>query len=48
MSKHELLLVVVLLRTERLRINNDLRLNKLSGRGGEIRRLTNIMLCNQG
>ena len=44
MSKHELLLIVVLLRTKKLRIKNDLLLNQLSRLSGETRMLTNIML----
>ena len=44
MSKLELLQTVVLLRAEKLRINNGLQLNKSSGLGSETRMLTNIML----
>ena len=42
---HELLWIAALLRSEKLRINNDLPLNKLNRRGSETRMLTNIMLA---
>ena len=44
MSMHGLLPADGLLRLKKLRINNGLRLNKLSGLGSETRMLTNIML----
>ena len=44
MSKLELLQEAVLLSAEKLRINNDLLLNKLNRHSSETRMLTNIML----
>ena len=41
---HELPQMAILLRVEKLRINNGLQLNKSSGLGSETRMLTNIML----
>ena len=41
---HELPQMAILLRIEKLRINNGLLLNKLSSRSSETRMLTNIML----
>lgn len=41
---HEFPQMAILLRVEKLRINNALLLNKLSRRGSETRMLTNIML----
>lgn len=43
----ELLQEAVLLSAEKLRINNDLLLNKLNRHSSETRMLTNIMLTSE-